>query len=347
MKPADPTPSGEESFSAFMQHALFDPHHGYYTRRIRTVGAHGDFSTSASASPLLGRAIAAWLIGQSGEMREVRTIIEVGGGTGALMEGVRKHIGWWRRGRFTFSLVEASPVLEQQQRERLGDAVRWFRDLTAALDAADGRAFIFHNELLDALPVTLVQWDAASAAWHEVWLVHHADGRTTETLKPLTFATRAGPEFSVLEQWTRRSPPLCQRQRCELHTGIAEWLAGWTPRWKEGAMLAIDYGDVFPRLYSRRPSGTLRAYLHHMRREGAEVYDNAGRQDITSDVNFSDVRHWCARSGMHDVHMESQAAFLRRLIPRRGFTGAAIERQLLDEEGAGGAFKCLSALMRR
>ena len=137
----------EESFAAFMQRALFDPRGGYYSRQIKTVGARGDFSTSATVSPLLGRAIAAWLIEQSHAMPEVRTIIEVGGGNGSLMAAVRKQLGWWRRRRFQFCLVETSPVLEKQQRERLGDAVPWFRDLKDAPAAAEGRACIFHHEL--------------------------------------------------------------------------------------------------------------------------------------------------------------------------------------------------------
>ena len=44
-----------------MARALFDPERGYYTRHIKTVGARGDFSTSATLSPALGHAIAARL----------------------------------------------------------------------------------------------------------------------------------------------------------------------------------------------------------------------------------------------------------------------------------------------
>jgi len=37
-------------------------------------------------------------------------------------------------------------------------------------------------------------------------------------------------------------------------------------------MLTIDYGDTCPALYLRRPRGTLRAYAHHQRLEGYDVY---------------------------------------------------------------------------
>lgn len=332
----------EESFAAFMQRALFDPSSGYYTRQIKTVGARGDFSTSATVSPLLGRAIAAWLTEQSRVMPEVKTIIEIGGGDGSLMAAVRKQMGWWKRRRFQFCLVETSPVLEKQQRERLGGSVRWFRDVKDALADADGRAFIFHNELLDALPVTLVQWDAETATWHEVWLVHHDGGRITEELRPLAPDSLPGFAFSVLGQ-----PPASPQQRCELHTGIATWLADWSPHWKTGAMLAIDYGDMCPALYHRRPKGTLRAYLLHQRLEGADVYANAGRQDITCDINFTDLQNGCAQFGMSALQLETQSAFIRRHVPHADAMRNAADRFVLDEAGAGGAFKCLTALMRR
>lgn len=325
-----------------MQRALFDPRGGYYSRQIKTVGARGDFSTSATVSPLLGRAIAAWLIEQSHAMPEVRTIIEVGGGDGSLMSAVRKQMGWWRHRRFQFCLVETSTVLEKQQRERLGDSVRWFRELKDALDATDGRAFIFHNELLDALPVTLVQWDANSAVWHEVWLLHHEDGRVTEELRPLAPSSSAAFAFSALAQ-----SPAAPKQRCELHTGIATWLADWSPHWQTGAMLVIDYGDTFPAVYHRRPNGTLRAYLLHQRLEGADVYANAGRQDITCDINFTDVQNWCSHLGMTGLNLETQSAFICRHVPRAEAPTSAADRFVLDESGAGGAFKCLTALMRR
>ena len=45
-----------------------------------------------------------------------------------------------------------------------------------------------------------------------------------------------------------------------------------------------------PALYRRRPSGTLRAYAHHQRLEGREVYAGFGLRDLTADVNFSDLQ---------------------------------------------------------
>eukprot|EP01031_Cornospumella_fuschlensis_P020213 gene20213-24780_t len=72
-----------------MARALYDPQRGYYTRNIRTVGARGDFSTSATLSPLLGQAIAAWLTEESRLQPQVKHIIEIGPGDGSLHAAMR------------------------------------------------------------------------------------------------------------------------------------------------------------------------------------------------------------------------------------------------------------------
>lgn len=299
-----------------MARALFDPARGYYTRHIRTVGSRGDFSTSATLSPSLGNAVAAWIKAETLLQPQVRHIIEIGAGDGSLMAAVRQSLGWWQRRRFTFHIVETSPVLRQQQQHRLGSRIHWHNDIESALDHALGSAFIYHNELLDAFPVTLVQWHAASHCWQEVWV--------PEQIQPLQLDPAP---FSAL-----RHTAFPDGQRCELHASVRDWLRGWTPQWHSGAMLTIDYGDDFPQLYHRRPHGTLRAYLLHQRLTGADIYANPGRQDITADINFTDYCAWLHDLGVELASQQSLAGFLHT---------QSAPAQLLDPDGAGTAFKCL------
>ncbi len=313
-----------ETFAAFMARALHDPQRGYYARHVQGIGGlRGDFATSATLSSQLGQAIAGWLRGCRREMPQVRHVIEVGAGNGVLMQTVRKSLGWWAQRRLRWHIVETSAVLLDQQKERLGRAIAWHETLEEALDACGGAAFIYHNELLDAFPVRLVQWQ--DEAWHEV-SVDFEGGRAREVLGPLNLQ---GTGFSALQ---RR--PLLSRQRYELHASVRDWLQGWVPHWKRGMMLTVDYGDVFPLLYHRRPRGTLRAYLMHHRMEGQEVYENVGRQDITADINFTDYRSWTGDLGLVETVWQTQAEFILRHVPDA--TGP-----LADQESAGGAFKVM------
>lgn len=330
-----------ESFSTFMQRALYDPQKGYYTRRIAAIGRGGDFSTAIAISAIPGAAIAGWLAGESRRFPDVRTVIEVGGGSGRLMSEVRSSLGWWRRRRFDFHMVETSPVLRAQQARVLGETITWHDDLRDALDGCGGRAFIYHNELLDALPMDLIQWDRVEALWKQVWLAPGRDGEPVEWLRPMDMPDEQRRDFSVLRSWNRSCPPPHPDQRCELQSGVRRWLHDWAPSWVEGSMLTIDYGGEFPALYQRRPRGTLRAYLQHQRIEGEMVYANVGRQDITADINFTDYRLWCRESGWEETFFEPLHVFIGRNAPRALDVGGAAGRFLTDPEGAGSAFQCV------
>jgi SAM-dependent MidA family methyltransferase len=324
-----------------MARALHDPQRGYYATRVRAVGRRGDFSTAAGTGTLLGEAVARWLRDRLAMRRAgLQTVIEVGGGDGTLSAAVRRALGWWRRCRLNWFMVETSGPLRAQQEARLGQGkVRWFADMAEALRACDGRALIFHNELLDAFPVSLLQWDAAGARWREVWLAHET-GAWREVLEP---AEPGGHESVALTPSAWGREPLRDGQRIEVAGGCRDWLRGWAPHWKQGAMLTIDYGDAFPRLYHRQPGGTVRAYFMQQRLTGPQVYENMGRQDITADVNFTDLIAWGGALGWKTAQFATQREFLLQHaagMESRSRQDSA-DAFLLDEHGAGGAFKVL------
>ena len=288
-----------EPFSSFMSRALFDPQRGYYTRNIKTVGARGDFSTSATLSPELGKRIAAWLKG-------ARNVLEIGAGNGQLMEQVQRSLGLLRRWRMRFHIVETSPVLREQQQKRL-KGVTWHETIEQALEATGGDAWIYHNELLDAFPATLIEWRGGK--WHEVWV--------PEELRPLEIDS---PPFSAL-----RHTGFAEGQRCEIHPSIRDWLQKGFTGWKRGQMLTIDYGDEFPALYHRRPGGTLRGYLMHQRLYWPDLLQSPGRMDLTTDINFTDYRAWCRELGWEELSYQTMAEW-------SGYG---------EVDGSGGAFKCV------
>lgn len=319
--------SASQSFSQFMARALYDPEKGYYTRHIRTVGTRGDFSTSATLSPAFGQAVAQWLKAEARLQPSVRDIIEIGAGSGDLMATVRKNFSWWQRRRFRWHIVETSPVLQGAQKQKLGAGITWHSRLEDALTASQNKGFIYHNEVLDAFPARLLQYQ--EGLWHEVFL----DGRLQEVLQPLQMQEEA-TAYSALGEWPQRPA----KQRVELHTSVRDWMRNWSSYWRVGAMLTVDYGDVFPDLYHRRPAGSLRAYLHQHRLEGPAVYQNPGRQDLTADVNFSDYRNWAHELGWQEAAYGTQTEFLSRYgikinpnDPRTAF--------IMNSGGAGEAFK--------
>ena len=330
---------GSVPFEEFMRFALYDPEHGYYARQVRTVGREGDFSTSATLGPVLGDAVAAWAFSHRPDGRRWH-VIELGGGSGELAARVLGALGWWARRGLRYHLVEISPGLRTTQQAHLArwrGTVAWHGTLAEALQAARGTALIFSNEFVDAFPCARWVFDP-DAGWREVWVAwDEATGRVEERARGAVSAERR----ALTSVAAMGAAP---GQQAEVFESYRRWLGEQLAGWRRGRLLTIDYGGWLPTLYHRRPAGTLRAYCRQMRFTGAEVYARVGQQDLTADVNFTDLRRWGTELGLATDAEGAQADFLRRWLPPRRLRDAGRDPRLsylLDPEGAGGAFKFL------
>ena len=336
---------GSVPFEEWMRWALYDGEHGYYTRRVRTVGREGDFSTAATLGTVLADAVAAWAahhredgMGADGRWH----LIELGGGSGALAARVLGSLGWWARRRVRYHVVEVSEGLRTAQRAALarwGARVSWHGTLADALAAAGGAGLIFSNEFVDAFPCARWVW---REGWREV-RVAWPDGadRPGEVVGGAVGAEERAATSVGGEEFARAAWP---GQVVEVFASYRAWLREQFAGWRRGRLLTIDYGDEVAALYARRPAGTLRAYCRQLRFTGAEVYARIGQQDLTADVNFTDLWRWGEALGLRPAGLRTQADFLRGWLrpatlarASRDVRGAA----LLDPEGAGGAFKVL------
>lgn len=305
-------------FEQFMARALHDPQYGYYARRITAVGRRGDFTTAPMLSDAPARAIAAWAV-RAVKETGCRNLIEIGPGEGILAAAVLKHLPWHVRIRTRLHLVETSAPLAARQRELIGNRAAWHLGMTEALAACGGNAVIFSNELVDAFPVRRFQ--KTPEGWQEL-AVHFDDQRRAHEslLSPAPLPDSSG----FLE-----SHPV--GQSIEVHDSYRRYLTGWLPEWKSGRMLTIDYGATAETLYHRRPRGTVRAYLLQQRLEGTAIYDNPGRQDLTADVNFTDLQNW-SKTWVSSHKLTTFGEFLQGLAGSHG---------LADQHGAGNAFLVL------
>ena len=315
-----------------MASALYDPDGGYYSHHVRTVGARGDFTTSPVLDNALATAIALWIRRQWKQTNAPRgPVIEIGAGDGSLAEGIITAMGILGRRQLRYYIVETSPRLEGVQRERLGRRrnVRWHSNPKGALDEAGGEALIISNELVDAFPATVLEM-GEDKSWREVTLHHDSDdgrwvARPGDAYTPAAGSALPAADYALQPgQWIER------------HDSYFEWLAEWLPAWRRGEMLTIDYGDQFPALYHRRPRGTLRAYFaQHRYEELGEILARPGRQDLTADVDFTDLAERGTALGLAAALLVSQAEFIASHAPRRAASPTA------DPHGPGGAFRVL------
>ena len=288
------------SFADFMAYALHDPVRGYYARRISDVGARGDFTTSAEISPALAKAVAVWA---ARELRETkcRDLIELGPGSGALAVAVWENLPWSLRWRTRLHLVESSVGLRARQRSRKElRHVQWHETVEAALAACGGRAGLYSNEFFDAFPVRV--FGRQGSSWRELFVKKSEHGVMQEKFREVN--------------------------------AVRLWLENFQRVWKAGSMVAIDYGDLVETLYYRRLRGTVRGYLAQQRIEGEGIYQNIGRQDLTADVNFSDLMHW-SHGFASRQKCETQREFL---LPHANSSHRG-DVYAMDPLGVGSAFR--------
>lgn len=300
---------GSIPFERFMQEALYHPTLGYYSANIRDVGAKGDFSTSVTLNEKLGKAIAEWIrhklliLGWNHWSKRI-PLIEIGAGNGSLARTILRSLDWGTRLRIDYMIHETSPALRARQGETLRwHGVRWIPSLSEALKKTAGRALIFSNELVDAFPCRL--FEKGSGGWDEIGVRIGSDGSLFEIHLALGSS----------DPWFAQFDHLPIGQRIERHESYRDWLQKWSGAWKEGSLLTIDYGDSAEKLYIRRTPGSLRAYRRHERITGPKIYAHFGKQDLTADVNFSDLMLWGRELGWNSDPLITQKEFLSKWLP--------------------------------
>ena len=79
-----------------------------------------------------------------------------------------------------------------------------------------------------------------------------------------------------------------------------------------GRLLTFDYGLKAEEFFRpEHANGTLRAYRRHRRSD--DVLANAGEQDLTADINFTELESAGRSQGLKTEGLCPQAAFLTRI----------------------------------
>jgi len=325
---------GAITFARFMELALYCPDTGFYEKDDDTIGRRGDFYTSASVGPVFGELLAwqfaDWMVqfpiepaprprngiappaaGGATVPSDKYLIIEAGAHRGQLAQDI---LTWLRArrsevfARIEYWIIEPSRRRRQWQSETLQEfspQVCWADSLATLGRQPPGlTGVIFANELLDALPVHRLGWDAQRRVWFEWGVAMKAGDYCWVRLpQPPAFAglaAFAAPELlNVLpEGFTTEVCPLA-----------AQWWSDAARALKRGKLLTFDYGlegeDFFA---PHRAQGTLRAYRNHQQSD--KVLADPGQQDITAHVNFSMIRDAGNTAGLRTEDFPTQAQFL-------------------------------------
>lgn len=312
--------SGPMPFSEFMNECLYHPSFGYYCRSLDRVGRSGDFVTSVSTGDLFGSLLCERFVAWSseweiGKTRDVVTWIEAGAHDGRLALDILNHC----RDQFPtvyervrYLILEPSDYRRSQQARLLaghGDHVKWSSDWESLPDETVS-GVLFSNELLDAMPVERLFWDANQQEWR-------LGGVTWEdqSFKWVLFDGPAPPEVQAFTE----SLPIELRRvlpsgyATELGSEAKRWWSAAAKRLHRGHLMAIDYGSTREQLLSpHRAQGTLRAYSQH--HQNPDLFASPGEQDLTAHVDFSAIQEAGLAAGLSTLHFQAQGVFFTETL---------------------------------
>jgi SAM-dependent MidA family methyltransferase len=304
-------------FARFMELALYCPVRGYYEREKDNPGRHGDFYTSVAVGALFGQLLAFQFAEWLEQLRISGCglrIVEAGAHDGRL---ARDILAWLQLKRpklfeqIEYGIIEPSPRRQGWQKETLKDfspRVRWFAGFEHASRVTRHARFdglIFSNELLDALPVQRLGWDAQNKKWFEWGVAVNGD----------KFAWAKIPSSAFRLQPSALESLLPDGYTVEICPAAESWWREAAQVLGQGKLLTIDYGFTAGELFSpARRHGTLRAYFRHHASD--DLLANVGEQDLTTHVNFSAIQEAGEACGLVTETFSTQSQFLTQVLEK-------------------------------
>jgi len=330
---------GSITFARFMELSLYCPEFGYYERITNTPGRRGDFYTSVSVGPLFGELLAAqfaqWLgpwktTGvERGPAPDRFQLLEAGAHDGRLAADI---LEWFKSrqprlfDKLDYWILEPSLRRQRWQEETLkafSGRIRWF-DAWEKLPRTGVRGIIFSNELLDAMPVHRLGWDARNKTWFE-WGVSADRGQFawTKLALPNECNLIAVPPWAGVPESALRGPGwpempaglmavLPDGFSTEVCPAAVDWWFEAATALKRGWLLTMDYGLTAEQFISpERAEGTLRAYGRHQ--QSPDLLARPGEQDLTAHVNLTALQTAGESAGLKTEGVVAQGEFLTRI----------------------------------
>jgi SAM-dependent MidA family methyltransferase len=302
---------GPMTFRDWMEAALYDAQDGYYRRRTRERwGREGDYRTSPERSPLFAATFARYFaslydtLGQPDSW----TIFEAGAGAGHFARGVlltlqRDYRNVFQATRYIID-EESEDAREESCRalSQFSERVEYLRlsELAPGFDTG----IVFSNELLDAFPVHRVTMRAGQLMELFVGTEKRTGAFTWTEGEP------SSPRLS--SYFEREKIRLNEGQMAEVNLAAGEWLERIARIIKRGYVITVDYGAEAGELYSapHRREGTLRAFRRH--RFVEDVLAHPGEQDLTTTIDWTNLKRVGHEYGLHTMSLEPQDQFLLR-----------------------------------
>ncbi len=323
---------GAIPFSRFFELALYHPQYGYYTGPQAVFGREGDFITAPLISPFFSKSLAEQVIEVRQHLSEDWQILEIGAGNGTMAKDLLLHLAKKDQLPAQYLILEVSPNLRERQKALLTEYLPDYIDQVQWIEIPPASAWegvILANEVLDALPVERFRVVEGKPYYVDVTLaplsednqstkasdnaVSKTPSSTISSHSALHFAPQLREADNALKRYYQSLlskgfdfPEGYESEYCPM---LQSWLAPFFTHLTRGVALFIDYGYDEKEYYRpERMTGTLIAHYKHRAHEDFYLYP--GLQDLTANVNFTEVATILVDMGLEFLGYTAQAYFL-------------------------------------
>ena len=297
---------GSISFCRFVELSLFHPQYGYYSSGKAEIGKKGDFYTAPAVHSSFGETLSHFTASAANLLGEKTfKIVEFGASGGQMafdiLQSLQRNYPELYE-KTCYIMVEISPAAVHTGKQRLKpykEKTKWVKDVRD-LPAESFSGVIIANEFLDSLPFHRLRSDGSEIK--EVFLLLNDEGGIEETL--------CGLQSPELRGFCDRYLNFCEKGReAEACLLAGNWIGDVAETLRRGFILNVDYGGLASELYvPEKITGTSRCFFEH--HVSSDFYSKVGEQDITADVNFSELMRTGAAAGLSTVKYTTQGQFL-------------------------------------
>ena len=281
----------------FLENVLYDKKKGYYTSKI-PFGYKGDFLTAPGISNLFSEMIGIWLVTTWNTLRKPKefNIVELGPGNGSLTKiliKLFKRFPEFNKATNIF-LYEKSSLLRNLQKKNINHSkVKWTKNFN---NIKKGPIIFFGNEFFDSIPIK--QFTRKGSLFFEKHYLLNKKNKIDEVYKKASIKDISKiKKFKVLNNLKFIEFPKLGLSELNKITKKISKLSG--------GLLLIDYGYL-----NSKNENTLQSLSNHKRNN---IFDNLGKADITSLVNFSLLNEYFIKNNLKVKKVVTQKFFLEKM----------------------------------
>ena len=295
---------GPISFAEFMQLALYDDDFGYYSSGKVKIGKDGDFYTSPCVHWAFGKIISKFISKCFNELETQNfTILEIGAGKGYLALDILNSLKKSNSNLYNsvnYIVDELNPNHINHGKNLLKNheaKIKWVNSNREELPNFSG--VVISNELFDSLPFHRIV--AVENELKEIF-VDYISGKFIEIKQQLS-------NEKIKKYIKNHNILLSNEQQIEVNLNIEQIYKKINRQLEKGFILNIDYGSLSKNLFTPdKKRGTFKCFYQHSLNENPLI--NIGNQDITADINFSELIFQANNLGIKTIKYTTQGQFL-------------------------------------